>query len=200
MFFARKHRVSSGPVDWVIAGLGNPGREYENTRHNAGFLVLDRLSERWSIPLKQLKFQSSYGSGKAGQTRVLLLRPQTYMNRSGEALRDCLQFYKLPAERVIVIYDDVSLPVGKLRVRPQGSDGGHNGIKSILFQLQTNVFPRVKVGVGAPSHPEFDMKDWVLGGFSGKEGPVIQEALDRACDAVEEILIRGTESAMNRYN
>ena len=206
MFFSKKD--ISGPVDWVIAGLGNPGREYEATRHNAGFLALDRLSGRWNIPVKKLKFQSLCGLGRTsfrGQGReqplhVLLLRPQTYMNRSGEALRDCLNFYRVPAERALVLYDDVSLPLGKLRVRVKGSDGGHNGIKSILYQLQTDVFPRVKIGVGAPDHPDFDMKDWVLGGFSKEEGGLMREAIERACDAVEEILARGAESGMNRYN
>ena len=200
MFFAKNRAAAAGPVDWIVAGLGNPGREYAATRHNAGFLVLDRLSARWNIPVKKLKFQSLYGLGQTGGLRVLLLRPQTFMNRSGEALRDCLRFYKVPPERAVVVYDDVSLPLGKLRVRGKGSDGGHNGIKSILYQLQTDVFPRVKIGVGAPDHPEFDMKNWVLGGFSREEEPVMQAALEHACDAAEEILCRGTESAMNKYN
>jgi len=199
MFFAKKHRPA-GPVDWVIAGLGNPGRAYQATRHNVGFLVLDRLSGRWGIPIKKLKFQSLYGLGVACGVRLLLLYPQTYMNRSGEALRDCLRFYKVPPERVVIIYDDVSLPPGKLRVRARGSDGGHNGIKSVLYQLQTDVFPRVKIGVGGPDNPDFDMADWVLSGFSEEEGPMIREALDRACGTVEEILRRGVKSAMNRYN
>jgi len=200
MFFPKKRGETPGSVDWVVAGLGNPGREYESTRHNVGFFVLDKLSQRWNIPMKKLKFQSLYGMGPAAGLRVLLLRPQTFMNKSGEAIQDCVRFYKVPPERTLVIFDDVSLPLGKLRVRGKGSDGGHNGIKSILYQLQTDEFPRVKIGVGAPDHPDFDMKDWVLGGFSKAEGPVMAEALDRACDAAEEVLRRGVEAAMNRFN
>ena len=200
MFFPRIRGSSAGPVDWVIAGLGNPGRQYETTRHNVGFLTLESLSARWGISVRKLKFRSLYGLGAAVGARVLLLQPQTFMNRSGEALRDCLRFYRVVPERAIVIYDDASLPTGKIRVRAKGSDGGHNGIKSILYHLQTDLFPRVKVGVGAPDHPGFDMKDWVLGGFSKNEEPVIQAALIRAGDAVEEILRNGASSAMNRYN
>jgi PTH1 family peptidyl-tRNA hydrolase len=200
MFFNNRRIAAAGPVDWVVAGLGNPGRQYEATRHNVGFLALDLLCARWGIPVKKLKFQSLYGMGEAAGARVLLLRPQTFMNRSGEALRDCLRFYKVAPERAVVIYDDVSLPTGKLRVRAKGSDGGHNGIKSILYQLQADTFPRVKIGVGAPPGTSGDLANWVLGGFAKDEGPAIQDALARACDATEEILRNGAESAMNRYN
>ena len=200
MLFHRKCLSQTGPVDWVIAGLGNPGQSYENSRHNTGFLVLELLSQRWGIPVGKLKFHSLYGTGVALGARVLLLRPQTYMNRSGEALRECLRFYKVSSQRTIVVYDDVSLPTGKLRIRAKGSDGGHNGIKNILYHLQTDDFPRVKMGIGAPAHPDFDMKDWVLNTFSAKEFPIVQAALPRACDAVEEILQYGVLSAMNKYN
>ena len=200
MFFRKKYDTVLGPIDWVVVGLGNPGRRYEATRHNVGFMTLDLLSDRWGIPIKKLKFQSVYGVGQAMGMSVILLRPQTYMNRGGEALRDCLRFFKASPDRAIVIYDDVSLPTGKPRVRARGSDGGHNGIKSVLYQLQTDVFPRVKIGVGAPPHPEFDMKDWVLGGFSKEEGPIMREALERACLAVEEIMRNGVERAMNKFN
>ncbi|MDR3206853.1 MAG: aminoacyl-tRNA hydrolase [Oscillospiraceae bacterium] len=200
MPFFKRFAAAEGGIDWVIAGLGNPGKAYENTRHNVGFLVLDRLAEQWGIPLKKLKFQSLYGVGRAEGARVALLKPQTFMNRSGEALRECLGFFKVPCGHMLVVYDDVALPPGRLRVRVRGSDGGHNGIKSILYQCKTDEFPRVKVGVGAPPHPDFDLKDWVLGPFAKTETPAIGEALDRACQAVSAILRAGAESAMNQYN
>ncbi|MCL2747331.1 MAG: aminoacyl-tRNA hydrolase [Oscillospiraceae bacterium] len=218
MIFKNRLNFSSGCVDWVIVGLGNPGRRYENTRHNVGFLVLDLLSDKWGIPTKKLKFQSLFGMGHGAGVRVLLLRPQTYMNRSGEAVRDCLRFYKVPPERTLVIYDDASLPTGKLRIREKGSDGGHNGLKSILYQLQTDVFPRVKIGIGSPrgavgasgthgapgtvsaSGASGGLVGWVLGGFSPEEGPIIRDALEKACGATEEIITRGAVYAMDRYN
>jgi PTH1 family peptidyl-tRNA hydrolase len=189
-----------GGADWVIAGLGNPGRAYENTRHNVGFLLLDQLAGQWSIPVKKLKFQSLYGVGRAEGARVALLKPQTFMNRSGEALRDCLRFFRVPPARMLILCDDVALPPGRLRVRARGSAGGHNGVGSILCQIQTDEFPRVKVGVGAPPHPDFDLKDWVLGPFSQDELPVMRRAVDRACLAVAELLRNGAEAAMNKYN
>ncbi len=199
MFFGKKKTVG-GQIDWVVVGLGNPGAEYAHTRHNVGFWVLDKLSDEWHIPVKKLKFRSQYGLGPADGLRVLLLKPQTYMNLSGEALRDCLQFYKVPVSQVIVVYDDAALPLGKLRIRGQGSDGGHNGLKSILTQCRSDAFPRIKVGIGAPNHPDFDLADWVLGPFSREEAPVIGDAITRACAAVREIMARGVNSAMNKYN
>ncbi|MDR1157265.1 MAG: aminoacyl-tRNA hydrolase [Oscillospiraceae bacterium] len=198
MFLRRK--TGAGPADWVIAGLGNPGARYERTRHNVGFWALDALSKMWGIPVKKTGFHALYGLGAAGETRVLLIKPQTFMNRSGEALRDCLAYYKLPPTRLVVVYDDVSLPPGRIRVRGQGSDGGHNGLKSILYHCRSDAFPRVKIGVGAPPRPDFDLADWVLGGFAEADLPVVGEAVARACAAVAEILRGGTESAMNRYN
>lgn len=197
--FLKKEKVP-GPVDWVIVGLGNPGKQYADTRHNIGWAVLDRLSAGWAIPVKKLKFQATCGQGTAEGVRVLLLKPQTFMNRSGEALRACLDFYKAPLSRVIVIYDDAALALGRLRVRGQGSDGGHNGIKSILYHCRSDAFPRVKIGVGAPPRADYDLADWVLGAFSPDERPVIEDAVARACLAVTEIIKNGVEAAMNKYN
>lgn len=183
-------------MEWLIAGLGNPGAKYEQTRHNAGFQVIDILARRWGIPMKRLKFQSLCGEG-AGK---LLLKPQIFMNLSGRAVREAAAFYKLPPERILVIFDDVSLPPGKLRIRTSGSDGGHNGVKDILYHLQSDNFPRVKVGVGAKPHGEMDLADWVLSSFSAQEREIMRESYERAADAAELLIKSGIEAAMNRYN
>ena len=183
-------------MDWLIVGLGNPGPKYEYTRHNVGFLVLDELAGRWGIKLKKLKFQSLYGEGGG----KVLLKPQTFMNLSGQAVRAALEFYKLPPERLIVIYDDVSLPPGKLRLRETGSAGGHNGMKDILYHLRTDAFPRIKIGVGAKPHPDMDLADWVLSGFSKEEAGAMKETFSRAADAAEDIVRLGMELSMGRYN
>ena len=196
-----------GVVDYVIAGLGNPGREYEHTRHNAGFMAADSLSAAFGIPIKKLKFHGLYGMGVIAGKRVVLLKPQTFMNLSGRSVRECLAFFKLPPERAVVIFDDVSLPPGKLRIRERGSDGGHNGIKDIIYQLKSDAFPRIKIGVGLPpagvgSPPDarFDMKDWVTSGFSASERKGIGDAIARVSGAVEVLLKSGAGEAMNRYN
>ncbi len=183
-------------MDWLIVGLGNPGDKYDNTRHNVGFLVADILSSQKKIPLKKLKFQSLYGDGDG----ILLLKPQTFMNLSGRAVREAASFYKIPVERILVVYDDIALPVGKLRLRKNGTDGGHNGIKDIVYQLQSDQFPRVKIGVGSKPHPEMDLADWVLSQFSQSEKKLIDEACLKAADAVEAVLTKGMDNAMNLYN
>lgn len=183
-------------ADWLIAGLGNPGRQYENTRHNVGFHVIDLLAERRGIKLKKLKFHSLYGEGGG----LVLLKPQTFMNLSGQAVSAAQRFYKLPPERVLVVFDDVSLPAGKLRVRVSGSDGGHNGIKDILYHMGSDAFPRVKVGVGGKPHPDMDLADHVLSGFSPEEAALMREAVSRAADAAERILKEGVYRAMNDFN
>lgn len=196
MLFGRK----SGGIQWLIVGLGNPGEKYARTRHNLGFLALDLLAERQKLKINRIKYKALVAETEFGGARCLLMKPQTYMNLSGEAVREAAQFYKIPSDHVLVIYDDVSLPVGKLRVRPSGSAGGHNGIKNIIAHLGTDVFPRVKVGVGAPSHPDYDMVDWVIGSFSAQEKKIVDEALDRALDAAECIISRGVTEAQNRFN
>jgi PTH1 family peptidyl-tRNA hydrolase len=184
-------------IQYIIAGLGNPGGQYDNTRHNAGFWALDELARRSGVAaLKKLKFRSLYAQADG----LLLLKPQTFMNRSGQAVRDAAAFYKIPPERIIVVYDESALPPGRLRIRASGSDGGHNGMKDILYHLQTDRFPRVRIGVGPPPHPEIDLADWVLAQLDSGGRKMLQEAAVRAADAVECIVKNGVEAAMNQYN
>lgn len=186
--------------DWLVVGLGNPGENYARTRHNAGFRAVDRLAAALQVKVDRAKFRGLTAQAVWQGQKLLLLKPQTFMNNSGLSVMDAARFYKLPPERVIVIFDDISLPVGRLRVRADGSAGGHNGIKNIIAHLGTDVFPRVKVGVGAPSHPDYDMVDWVIGSFSPQEKKIVDEALDRALDAAECIISRGVTEAQNRFN
>lgn len=195
-----KSSTVSGPPEYIIAGLGNPGRDYEGTRHNVGFMALDALAQSLGAPVTKAKFKALCGDAAIAGHRVLLLKPQTFMNLSGEAIRDAAEFYKLPMTRVIVIYDDISLPVGKLRVRPKGSDGGHNGIKNIIYLTGTDVFPRVKIGVGQKPRPDYDLVKWVLGRFSSDDRQLIDEAAADTQEAVEEIIRNGTPSAMDKFN
>lgn len=185
---------------YLIAGLGNPGREYENTRHNAGFASIDRLAEKNHISIDMKKFQALCGTGYIGGQKVLLLKPQTYMNLSGESLRAACDFFKIdPEQELIVIYDDISLAPGQLRIRAKGSAGGHNGIKSIILHLGTQVFLRVKVGVGEKPQG-WDLADYVLGHFSKEEQQVMQESFDRAADAAAALLSEEVQQVMNEYN
>ena len=185
---------------YLIAGLGNPGREYENTRHNAGFASIDRLAEKNHISIDMKKFQALCGTGYIGGQKVLLLKPQTYMNLSGESLRAACDFFKIdPEQELIVIYDDISLAPGQLRIRAKGSAGGHNGIKSIISHLGTQVFLRVKVGVGEKPQG-WDLADYVLGHFSKEEQQVMQESCDRAADAAAALLSEEVQQVMNEYN
>lgn len=181
----------------IIVGLGNPGREYENTRHNVGFSVLDDLARKNNISVGRLRFKALCGEGFIGGKRVLLLKPQTYMNLSGESVLDAVHFYKADADHLIVIVDDVDLPLGRIRIRPSGSDGGHNGIKSIIGLLGTERFARIRVGIG---HPKYDMVDYVLGSFSGDESRIINEMINLSSDAAAYLVENGVGEAMNRYN
>ena len=190
----------SGGVDWLIVGLGNPGNQYENTRHNIGFMVLDALADKLDIPVQRLKFKALTNTAVLGGQKILLVKPVTYMNLSGEAVRPAADFYKVPADHILVISDDTALPPGKLRIRKNGSAGGHNGLKSIIQQLGTDQFPRIRVGVGEKPHPDYDMADWVLGKFQGEDKKAIDAAVKRACDAVECILSQGLDKGMNRFN
>ena len=190
----------TGGTEWLVVGLGNPGDKYENTRHNAGSMVVDELAERLHVPVQRLKYKALTNTAVVGGKRVLLMKPVTYMNLSGEAVRQAAEFYKIPPERVLVISDDVSLPVGKLRIRKGGSAGGHNGLKSIIAQLGSDRFPRLKIGVGEKPHPDYDMADWVLSKFAGADRQMIEEAMKRAADAVECLLRDGADQAMNKFN
>ena len=184
----------------LIVGLGNPGKEYENTRHNAGFSVLDAIAEYCHVEVTQKKFKALIALTRIDGEQVLLMKPQTYMNLSGEAVREAVQFYKIPPERMLVIYDDVSLPVGKLRVRPTGSAGGHNGIKNIIAHLGTQDFPRIKIGTGAPAGGGAEMIDWVIGVPSQAERKVLVESFQRAIEAAACIIEHGCQKAMNDFN
>ena len=191
---------SGGAVDWLIVGLGNPGQKYAHTRHNMGFLTVDLLAEQLNVKLNKVKFKSAYNIVRFGGQKCLVMKPQTYMNLSGEAVREAVQFYKIPADHVLVIYDDVSLPVGKLRVRPTGSAGGHNGIKNIIAHLGTQEFPRIKIGTGAPSGGGAEMIDWVIGVPSQAERKILVESFETAIKAAEDIIENGCQKAMNDYN
>ena len=191
---------SSGGVSWLLVCLGNPGKQYENTRHNIGFLTADEIERRSGVKINKLRYRALTGEVKLGGERVLVMKPQTYMNLSGEAVKLAGAFYKIPPERVIVISDDVSLPLGKLRIRANGSAGGHNGLKNIIQHLGTDAFPRIKVGVGAPQHPEHEMVDWVIGNFTPAEKKVVSEAVGRAADAVECLIEKGVSEAQNKFN
>ena len=195
MFF--KH---SGGASWLIVFLGNPGREYENTRHNAGFLTADAMEKLCGVKINKLKFRSLTALADVGGERALLLKPQTYMNLSGGAVSEAARFYKIPPERVIVISDEVSLPLGRIRVRRSGSAGGHNGLKDIIAALGTENFPRIRLGVGAPPHEDYDMRDWVLARFTGKDAETIADAAERAAKAALCYITDGPDRAMNRFN
>ena len=188
------------PVSWLIVGLGNPGEQYENTRHNVGFLVADELGERGSFPIQRLKFKALTNTAVIGGQGALVMKPTTYMNLSGEAVGEAARFYKIPPGRVLVISDDVDLPLGKLRIRTGGSAGGHNGLKSVIQHLGADQFPRLKVGVGGKPHPDYDMADWVLGKLQGEDKKVMDQAVKRAADAVECFLRDGPQKAMNQFN
>lgn len=199
MWFQKKS-ASSGPIEWLVVGLGNPGKQYENTRHNAGFLAMDAIAKDCGADVKRLKFKAVVGEAVIGQSRCLLMKPDTFMNNSGEAIRAAAQFYKIPAERVLVLYDDISLQPGQIRIRRKGTDGGHNGIKSIIYLLGSDQFPRIKLGVGAKPHPEYDLVKWVLAAFSSEDRKSMQEAFDKCPDIVRMIVDGRIDDAMNRYN
>ena len=195
MLFGRK--AATGPAKWLLVCLGNYGQKYENTRHNIGFMAADRLIEKEDLRCNRLRFRALTEVIPFGGSSVLLMKPQTYMNLSGEAVGEAARFYKIPADHVLVISDDVSLPLGKIRIRAGGSAGGHNGLKNIIAHLGTDAFPRIRVGIGAP---EYDMVDWVIGHFTESERKVIDAALDRALDAAGCVIEHGVNEAQNRFN
>lgn len=185
---------------WLLVCLGNPGKEYENTRHNAGFMAADELARRENVKINKLRYRALTGEVRLGGQRILVLKPQTYMNLSGEAVKLAGGFYKIPPDHVLVISDDVALPLGKLRIRAGGSAGGHNGLKNIIAHLGTDQFPRVRIGVGAPAHPEYGMIDWVIGHFTAQEKKAVDEAVGKAVDAAVCVIEKGVGEAQNRYN
>lgn len=197
---AERAPAPSGPPEFIVCGLGNPGTQYENTRHNAGFMALDTLAEKLGADVKKLRFKSLTADVSIGGVRCLLMKPTTFMNNSGEAVTEALSFYKLPPEKLLVMYDDISLDVGRLRIRKKGSDGGHNGIKSIIYLTGSDTFPRIKIGVGAKPHPDYDLAAWVLGMFPKEQGEVLEKTFCNAAAAAELIVAGKTDEAMNRYN
>lgn len=191
---------AKGTVEYIVAGLGNPGRQYERTRHNAGRLAADYVAGRLGVNMGRLKFRSYCGDGMLGGKRVLLLEPTTFMNLSGEAVRDAMNFYKIPPERTIVLFDDASLPVGGMRVRRSGSDGGQKGMRSIIYLTGSDAFPRIKIGIGHKPHADMGLADWVLSRFTPAEEKELEALWPDVYDALELILRGDIETAMNRYN
>ena len=189
-----------GGASWILVCLGNPGDKYENTRHNVGFMVADEIGERQHAPIQKLKFKALTNLLTISGEKVLVMKPITYMNLSGEAVRQAVDFYKVAPDHVLVVSDDTALAVGKLRIRAKGSAGGHNGLKNIIQHLGTDQFPRIRVGVGEKPHPDYDLADWVLGKFTGEDKKAIDAAVKRAADAIECILSDGLDKGMNRFN
>lgn len=196
MFF----RKPAGPVSWLIVGLGNMGDQYEHTRHNVGFDVVDEIADKLDIPVQRLKFKALTNTAALSGERVLLMKPVTFMNLSGEAVEPAAAFYKIPPDHILVLSDEVALPPGKLRVRSSGSAGGHNGLKNIIAHLHTDQFPRIRVGVGQKPHPDYDMADWVLGKPQGEDRKAIDDAVKRAAQAVECYIKEGPQAAMSKFN
>ena len=184
---------------YFIVGLGNPGLQYENTRHNVGFLTIDYLAEKYNIPVKKLKHKALYGQGEISGQKVMLIKPQTYMNNSGESVRDFKNFYKFNDDELIVIQDDIDIDFGKIRIKKKGSAGTHNGMKSIIYQTQTDKFPRIKISVG--QKPEYmDLANFVLSGFHGDDLDIVREEIIMAAEAIEMMLESNIDKAMNKYN
>jgi len=185
---------------WLIVGLGNPGKQYERTRHNCGFRAIDLLAQQLGCKIDRMKFQGLYGQTTYNGKKLFLLKPQTYMNLSGRSVLQLSAYYSIPPQRIIVLFDDISLEPGRLRIRADGSAGGHNGIKSIISELGSQEFPRVKIGVGSKAHPEQDLADWVLSTFSASEEKALSAALPHAGDAALCIIDRGVPESANRFN
>lgn len=196
----KKSAPLQGSVSWLIVGLGNPGTKYEATRHNVGFEAVECVARDAHVQIRDLKFKAVCAQAMVGGARVLLLKPQTFMNSSGEALRDAAAFYKIPPERMLVLYDDISLQPGKLRIRLKGSDGGHNGIKSIIYLTGKDTFPRVKIGVGAKPDPRWDLADWVLSPCKGEDAAALDGALKKMPEVCALLVEGRSAEAMNRFN
>ena len=192
--------IGKASDSWLIVGLGNPGKDYAHTRHNAGFRCLDVLAENLGCKVDKLKFQGLYGQALYNGRKIVLLKPQTYMNLSGKSVLQLSAYFNIPPARIIVLFDDISLEPGRLRIRPNGSAGGHNGIKSIIQEVGSQEFPRVKIGVGAKPHPDYDLADWVLSNFTANDEKALAVSLKNAADAALAIIDRGVPEAANRFN
>ena len=193
-------KKASGPVEYLIVGLGNPDKKYENTRHNCGWLALDYIADKRGCKVNKIKYKSFVGECTIAGKRVMLMKPTTYMNNSGQAVTEAMRFYKLPPENVIVIFDDVSLDVGKMRIRQKGSDGGQKGMRSIIYLSGQDTFPRIKIGIGAKPNPQWELADWVLSRFSKEEMQTLETMFDNANEAVELMVNGRIDRAMNMYN
>lgn len=191
---------SKGGAEWIVAFLGNPGLKYNGTRHNAGFMAADAMEKKLGVRINKMRFKALTQTVDIGSHKVLLMKPQTYMNLSGDAIAQAAKFYKVPPERVIVVSDETALPIGKLRIRRGGSAGGHNGLKSIIARLGTDQFPRIRLGVGAPPHPDYDMADWVLAVFKGQDAADMEAVAEKAACAVACYITEGADKAMNKFN
>lgn len=191
---------STSGVSWIVVFLGNPGPRYSFTRHNAGFITAEALEKKQKVSINRLRFRSLTATCEIAGEKVLLMKPQTFMNLSGDAVKPAADFYKVPPQHIIVVSDEMSLPVGRIRVKAKGSAGGHNGLKSIISSLGTEEFPRIRLGVDKPSHADYDVKDWVLSTFKDQDALDIRSAADRAADAIECYIQSGVEKTMNRFN
>lgn len=204
MAFFKKKTVSAamavGKPEFIIAGLGNPGKQYELTHHNAGFLCMDILCNKLGVRCDKVKWQALVTTAVVNGHPCLLMRPQTYMNNSGDAIKQAADFYKIPPEKIIVLFDDISIPFGSLRIRKKGSAGGHNGIKSIIFQLNSDQFPRIKLGIGERANADDDLKDYVLSKFSKEQCEALKKSFERAVCALELMVDGNVDGAMNQYN
>ena len=196
----RAEKEASSKIEYIVAGLGNPGSKYENTRHNAGYLAIDTIAEKCSVRVDRSKFHSLVGEGNIGGKRVLFMKPETFMNNSGEAVGEAVHFYKIAPENVIILSDDISLPVGKIRIRRKGSHGGHNGLKSIEAHLGANTYQRIKIGVGEKPHPDYDLADWVLGKFFKEDMENLNNARLNTYSALTLVIEGKTEEAMAKFN
>ena len=197
---SERTHAPQGAVEYIICGLGNPGTQYEGTRHNIGFMTIDTLCDKYKLDCKKLRFKSLTCDAMISGKRCLIMKPTTFMNNSGEAVTEAMSFYKIPPERTIIVFDDISLEPGKLRIRRKGSDGGHNGIKSIIYLSGSDMFPRIKMGVGAKPHPDYNLADWVLGHFKKEQSEALETAMDNAVSSIELMVGGKMNEAMNKFN
>jgi len=200
LHFLKRTPAASGTPEFLIVGLGNPGKKYEFTRHNAGYLCLEALAQKLDVKINRIRFKSLTCDVKINGHRCLLIKPQTFMNESGQAVREAADFYKIPFENIIIVSDDAALPCGSLRIRRSGSDGGQKGLRSIICHLNSDCFPRIKLGIGAKPHPDMDITDWVLSAFKKEDLVLLRATVDKACDALELMVDGNTEKAMALYN
>ena len=195
-----KKKFTNNSIEFLIAGLGNPDRKYEKTRHNAGFIMIDYISDKLNVRINRVKFKSTIGEAEIDGHRVLLMKPSTYMNNSGQAVVEAMNFYKIPAENVVILLDDINLDVGKMRIRSKGSDGGQKGMRSIIYLSGSDKFPRIKIGIGKKPNPDYDLANWVLSKFTDDELKSLEKIAQNTYEAVKLILDGNTAEAMNRFN